>query len=124
MTEQERIAPAGLNFLVATLVGVALAMTRAQTFGFSFFLVGSGFLLAIGALSLWLGAKETVTVDLVVKAFLFLLIVVIAIQTRDDTLLENPHAPIKSIQKTLTVALVLLGGLVAGGTLREFRARK
>ncbi len=119
-TEINRTAPAGLNFLVAALVGVALAMTRIQKFGFVFFVVGSGFFLAIGVLSLWLGAKETVKVDLVVKAFLALLIAAIAVQIRNDALLENPYAPLRTIQHTLTASLVLLGVLVAGGAIREW----
>jgi hypothetical protein len=42
-TEINRTAPAGTNFLVAALIGVALAMSRIQTSGFAFFAVVSVF---------------------------------------------------------------------------------
>jgi len=95
--EINRTAPAGSNFLVAALVGVALAMMRIQISGFVFFLIGSGVFLTVGILSLLLGAKETVTVDLAVKMLLFLLIV--AAMAQNGTL--SPYAPLKLIQCTL-----------------------
>ena len=105
LTEINRTAPSGLNFLVAALVGVALAMTRIQTSGFVFFLIGSGIFLLVGVLSLCLKSKETVKVDLAIKMVLLLLIAGGMVLVRFDPLLNNPYVP----QHTLTASLVLLG---------------
>jgi len=96
--EINRTAPAGPNFLVAALVGVALAMTRIQISGFVFFLTGSGVFLIVGILSLWLKAKETVRVDLAIKIVLLLLIAGGMALVRFELLLNNPYAPLKLIQ--------------------------
>ncbi len=118
--EINRTAPAGSNFLVAALVGVALAMMRIQISGFVFFLIGSGVFLTVGILSLWLKAKETVRVDLAIKTVLLLLITGGMVLARFELLLNNPYAPLKLIQCTLTASLALLGVLVASGAIREW----
>ena len=87
-------------------------MSQGRTSGIIFFLIASFFLLGIGTLSLLLGARETVTVDLAVKIFLFLLIIVAMAQNG----VLSPCEP----SSTLTASLVLLGVFVASGAIREW----
>ena len=119
-TELKQTVPAGLNFLVAALVGVALAMSQIKTDGFVFFLIGSGVFLVVGILSLWLKAKETARVDLVIKTVLLLLIAGGMVFVHFEPFLVNPYAPLRAVQHTLTASLVLLGILVADRAIREW----